>query len=319
MTLSKYNELMQNIVVTEDMKSRILRNIELELDGRDVLGGDERKRSREDGIGSNGGSSNDIEKVISIDEADNEKKIRNFGDSLRGRWATYVAAALVFILSGIVVKSIIGDPSHSSSTAVMSEDSYKPKPAPAVTEEAAASEEAIDEAEPINESEPIGAAKDAADDVAKDTAEGAAVTESTGRFEYEEKATLATEYSIGNAPAVFHLAQVKNVSGDDIEPPYYAEFYQGDAKLKSIYLSENMMRMSMGVDETFGLVWGCLLENETEDVRIVVTDQKSPDKKVLFEKTYTMDELKASASALPAGYSSEKQLSDLFDVGVITE
>ena len=118
---------------------------------------------------------------------------------------------------------------------------------------------------------------------------------------------------------MFHLAQVKNVSGDDIEPPYYAEFYQGDAKLKSIYLSENMMRMSMGDGETFGLVWGCLLENETEDVRIVVTDQKSPDKKVLFEKTYTMDELKASASALPAGYSSEKQLSDLFDAGVITE
>ena len=193
-----------------------------------------------------------------------------------------MAAALVFILSGIVIKSIIGDPSHSSSIPMMSEDSYDPTPAPAAAEEAA-------------------------------------VTESAGRFEYEEKATLATEYSIGNAPAVFHLAQVKNVSGDDIEPPYTAEFYQGDAKLKSIYLSENMMRMSMGDGETFGLVWGCLLENETEDVRIVVTDQKSPDKKVLFEKTYTMDELKASASALPAGYSSEKQLSDLFDAGVITE
>ena len=311
--MSKYNELMQNIVVTEDMKSRILRNIELELDGRDVLGGDERKRSSESGIGSNGGGSNDIEKVISIDEAGNEKKIRSFGHALRGKWSIYVAAALVFILSGIVIKSIIGDPSHSSSIPMMSEDSYDPTPAPAAAEEAAASEE------PINESEPIGAAKDAADDVAKDTAEGAAVAENTGRFEYEEKATLATEYSIGNAPAVFHLAQVKNVSGDDIEPPYYAEFYQGDAKLKSIYLSENMMRMSMGDGETFGLVWGCLLENETEDVRIVVTDQKSPDKKVLFEKTYTMDELKASASALPAGYSSEKQLSDLFDAGVITE
>ena len=315
--MSKYNELMPNIVVTKDMKSRILRNIELELDGRDVLGGDDRKRSREDEDESNGSSGNN-QKITFIDEVGEKKNIRSFGHALRGRWAIYVAAVLVFILSGIVVKSIIGDPSHSSSTAVMSEDSYKPKPAPAVTEEAA-SEEAIDEAEPINESEPIGAAKDAADDVAKDTAEGAAVKESAGRFEYEEKATLATEYSIGNAPAVFHLAQVKNVSGDDIEPPYYAEFYQGGAKLKSIYLSENMMRMSMGVDETFGLVWGCLLENETEDVRIVVTDQKSPDKRVLFEKTYTMDELKASASALPAGYSSEKQLSDLFDAGVITE
>ncbi len=312
MTLSKYNELMQNIVVTEDMKSRILRNIELELDGRDVLGGDERKRSREDEDESNGSSGNN-QKITFIDEVGEKKNIRSFGHALRGKWSIYVAAALVFILSGIVIKSIIGDPSHSSSIPMMSEDSYDPTPAPAAAEEAAASEE------PINESEPIGAAKDAADDVAKDTAEGAAVAENTGRFEYEEKATLATEYSIGNAPAVFHLAQVKNVSGDDIEPPYYAEFYQGDAKLKSIYLSENMMRMSMGVDETFGLVWGCLLENETEDVRIVVTDQKSPDKKVLFEKTYTMDELKTSASALPAGYNSEKQLSDLFDAGVITE
>lgn len=310
--MSKYNELMQNIVVTEDMKSRILRNIELEFDGRDVLGGDDRKRSREDEDESNGSSGNN-QKITFIDEVGEKKNIRSFGHALRGKWSIYAAAALVFILSGIVIKSIIGDPSHSSSIPMMSEDSYDPTPAPAAAEEAAASEE------PINESEPIGAAKDAADDVAKDTAEGAAVAENTGRFEYEEKATLTTEYSIGNAPAVFHLAQVKNVSGDDIEPPYYAEFYQGDAKLKSIYLSENMMRMSMGVDETFGLVWGCLLENETEDVRIVVTDQKSPDKKVLFEKTYTMDELKTSASALPAGYNSEKQLSDLFDAGVITE
>ncbi len=281
MTLSKYNELMQNIVVTEDMKSRILRNIELEFDGRDVLGGDERKRSREDEDESNGSSGNN-QKITFMDEVGEKKNIRSFGHALRGKWSIYAAAALVFILSGIVIKSIIGDPSHSSSIPMMSEDSYDPTPAPAAAEEAA-------------------------------------VTESAGRFEYEEKATLATEYSIGNAPAVFHLAQVKNVSGDDIEPPYYAEFYQGDAKLKSIYLSENMMRMSMGDGETFGLVWGCLLENETEDVRIVVTDQKSPDKKVLFEKTYTMDELKASASALPAGYSSEKQLSDLFDAGVITE
>lgn len=279
--MSKYNELMQNIVVTEDMKSRILRNIELEFDGRDVLGGDDRKRSREDGDESNGSIGNN-QKITFIDEVGEKKNIRSFGHALRGKWSIYAAAALVFILSGIVIKSIIGDPSHSSSIPMMSEDSYDPTPAPAAAEEAA-------------------------------------VAESTGRFEYEEKATLATEYSIGNAPAVFHLAQVKNVSGDDIEPPYYAEFYQGDVKLKSIYLSENMMRMSMGDGEMFGLVWGCLLENETEDVRIVVTDQKSPDKKVLFEKTYTMDELKASASALPADYSSEKQLSDLFDVGVITE
>ena len=41
MTLSKYNELMENIVVTEDMKSRILRNIELELDGDDAEKGND--------------------------------------------------------------------------------------------------------------------------------------------------------------------------------------------------------------------------------------------------------------------------------------
>lgn len=316
MTLSKYNELMQNIVVTEDMKSRILRNIELELDGRDVLGGDERKRSREDGIGSNGGSSNDIEKVISIDEADNEKKIRNFGDSLRGRWATYVAAALVFILSGIVVKSIIGDPSHSSSTAVMSEDSYKPKPAPAVTEEAAASEEPVDAAEAIEgDASSDSAVKAAGEAEVKDDA----AIQSGARFEYEEKVTLVKEYSADKKLSVFHIAQVKNASEKDAELSCYTECYQGNEKLQQIYSGENMTGKTMGINETYGIIIGYSLKNDTDDVSFVVIDRNSPDKKVLFEKTYTMDELKGNSSVLPSDYIEEEQLGGLFDEGVKTK
>ena len=314
MTLSKYNELMQNIVVTEDMKSRILRNIELELDGRDVLGGDERKRSREDGDERNGGS-NDIEKVISIDEAGNEKKIRNFGDSLRGRWATYVAAALVFILSGIVVKSIIGDPSHSSSTAVMSEDSYKPKPAPAVTEEAA-SEEPVDAAEAIEgDASSDSAVKAAGEAEVKDDA----AIQSGARFEYEEKVTLVKEYSADKKLSVFHIAQVKNASEKDAELSCYTECYQGNEKLQQIYSGENMTGKTMGINETYGIIIGYSLKNDTDDVSFVVIDRNSPDKKVLFEKTYTMDELKGNSSVLPSDYIEEEQLGGLFDEGVKTK
>lgn len=303
MTLSKYNELMQNIVVTEDMKSRILRNIELELDGTDVFGGEKRDRSSENGIGSNGGSSNDIEKIISIDEADNEKKIRNFGDSLRGRWATYVAAALAFILSGIVVKSIIGDPSHSSSTAVMSEDSYKPKPAPAVTEEAAASEEPVDAAEAIE------------GDASADSAVKAA---GEAEVEYQEKITFAKEYSVNHNLAVFHLAQVKSISDDIMESSYYVECYQGDHRLDSIYMSGNMT-IAMKSGNSYGFIWGYTLKNETDDVRLVVIDRNSTGKEVLFDKTYSVAELKKNALVLPADYSKEEQFGELFDEGVIVE
>ena len=302
MTLSKYNELMENIVVTEDMKSRILRNIELELDGDDAEKGND--------------------KVTQVDFTEGKKSESTvISSAMRGRWASLAAAALVMVLSGIVVKSVIGDPSHSGSTAVMSEDSHDAAPAHEVMEGAAA-EEAMDATDSFANDKSADSAKPSAVDsgiAAAGEAKDEAVAESVARFEYEEKTTLVAEYSIGHTPAVFHLAQVKNVSGDNIAPPYYTEFYQGNVKLRSIYLSDNMMRMSMGADETFGLVWGCLLENETDDVRLVVIDQKSPDKDVLFEKTYTMDELKAAASALPADYSREEQLSELFDDGVITE
>lgn len=287
--MSKYNELMENIVVTEDMKSRILRNIELKLDGYDAEEGND--------------------KVIQADFTEgkkNESKV--ITRAMLGRWASLAAAAMVFVLGGIVVKSIIGDPSHSSSTAVMSEDGRDAAPVHEVIEGAAA-----DEAKDMSEDEAVVA------EGAADMAEDEAAAESTVRFEYKEKTTLVAEYSIGHKPTVFHLAQVKNVSGGDIAPPYYAEFYQGDVKLESIYLSENMMRMTMGAGETFGLVWGCILENEKDDVSLVVIDKKGPDKKVLFEKTYTISELKAAASALPADYSWEEQLSELFDKGVITE
>ena len=301
--MSKYNELMQNIVVTEDMKSRILRNIELELDGTDVFGGEKRDRRSESGIGSNGGGSNDIERVISIDEAGNEKKIRNFGDSLRGRWAIYVAAALVFILSGIVVKSIIGDPSHSSSTAVMSEDSYKPKPAPAVTEEAAASEEPVDAAEAIE------------GDASADSAVKAA---GEAEVEYQEKITFAKEYSVNHNLAVFHLAQVKSISDDIMESSYYVKCYQGDHRLDSIYMSGNMT-IAMKSGNSYGFIWGYTLKNETDDVRLVVIDRNSTGKEVLFDKTYSVAELKKNALVLPADYSKEEQLGELFDEGVIVE
>lgn len=265
MTLSKYNELMENIVVTEDMKSRILRNIELELDGDDAEKGND--------------------KVTQVDFTEGKKsESKVISSAMRGRWASLAAAAMVLVLSGIVVKSVIGDPSHSGSTAVMSEDSRDAAPAHEVMEGAAAGE-----------------------------AEDEAVAESAARFEYEEKTTLVAEYSIGHTPTVFHLAQVKNVSGDDTRLSCDVECYQGNVRLKPVYMSGNVTG-EMDFNATYGFVWGCTLVNNTDDVKVVVKD-----KNILFEKTYTMDELKTASAALPANYSREEQLSELFDEGVITE
>ena len=61
------------------------------------------------------------------------------------------------------------------------------------------------------------------------------------------------------------------------------------------------------------------LKNDSDDVSFVVIDRNSPDKKVLFEKTYTMDELKGNSSVLPSDYIEEEQLGGLFDEGVKTK
>lgn len=142
MTLGKYNELMENIVVTEDMKNRILHNIEIELDGENSGDGKE---------------SND--NVISIDNAIENKKVRKFDRGIRGRWASYAAAVLVLLLSGVVVRSVIGDSSHSNSSSVMGDASADAAPAQEAMEEAA-SEEPMDNSWQIDSAEPV--AKDSA-------------------------------------------------------------------------------------------------------------------------------------------------------------
>ena len=142
---------------------------------------------------------------------------------------------------------------------------------------------------------------------------------SASRFEYEEKITVVADYSIGHKPTVFHLAQVKNVSGEAIKAPYYAECYQGDTKLSGIYLSQNMILGTMEPDETYGIIWGFTLENETDDVRITIIDQKDPEKTVLWDQTYPISEILENHKQLPSDYNRERQLSELFDEGVITE
>lgn len=142
--------------------------------------------------------------------------------------------------------------------------------------------------------------------------------EALEKYAYEEKYTLEAAYSIGHKPTVFHLAQITNLTDEEIGSLYYTEFYQGDVQLDSIYLSR-VMQHQMAPGDTFGMIWGCYLENETDDVRIVVIDQKSYDKEVIFDKTYTMKEIKDSVKYIPDGYKTESMLNELFDDGVITE
>ena len=100
MTLGKYNDLMNNIVVTEDMKNRILQNIEDELDGNTDT------------------KSNDKEKVSSTDK---KEKISFFHTQTYKTWLSVAAAVLIVTASGIAIKTVIGDGYRRHDSAAMSE------------------------------------------------------------------------------------------------------------------------------------------------------------------------------------------------------
>ncbi len=100
MTLGKYNDLMNNIVVTEDMKNRILQNIEDELDGNTDT------------------KSNDKEKVSSTDK---KEKISFFHTQTYRTWLNVAAAVLIVTASGIAIKTVIGDGYRRHDSAAMSE------------------------------------------------------------------------------------------------------------------------------------------------------------------------------------------------------
>ena len=86
MTLSKYNDLMENIVVTEEMKSRILQNIEKELEGTD-----------------NG------DKKANTDKREPEKKKTGFRIVNYRRWASVAAAALAVVALGLTARTVISN------------------------------------------------------------------------------------------------------------------------------------------------------------------------------------------------------------------
>lgn len=98
--MGKYNDLMNNIVVTEDMKNRILQNIEDELDGNTDT------------------KSNDKEKVSSTDK---KEKISFFHTQTYKTWLSVAAAVLIVTASGIAIKTVIGDGYRRHDSAAMSE------------------------------------------------------------------------------------------------------------------------------------------------------------------------------------------------------
>ncbi len=137
-------------------------------------------------------------------------------------------------------------------------------------------------------------------------------------FEYKEVMSLEAAYSIGHDATFFHLAEITNLTDKEVGSVYYTECYQGDEKLDGIYLSR-VMQQQWAPGETYGMIWGFILENETDDIRLVVKDARSYDQRVLFEKTYTIKEIQDASKNLPDGYRTEKDLNQLFDEGVITE
>ncbi|WP_143104464.1 hypothetical protein [Butyrivibrio sp. INlla21] len=138
--MGKYNDLMNNIVVTEDMKNRILQNIEDELDGNTDT------------------KSNDKEKVSSTDK---KEKISFFHTQTYRTWLSVAAAVLIVTASGIAIKTVIGDGYRRHDSATMSEGAMgnmtptqEAFEAPEGAAEAAAEEAAYEvPAEEINETE----------------------------------------------------------------------------------------------------------------------------------------------------------------------
>ncbi|MBO4457861.1 MAG: hypothetical protein J5802_09085 [Butyrivibrio sp.] len=93
--MSKYNKIMDNVVVTEDMKNRILQNIEKELDDTE----------------------ND-DKIVHIESMTNAT-LKNGSSSDKFsymRWVNLAAAAAVIVVSGVAVRNVILDSNTSSPT-----------------------------------------------------------------------------------------------------------------------------------------------------------------------------------------------------------
>lgn len=103
MTLSKYNDLMNNVVVTEDMKKRILQNIEKELDGNET------------------NSEKDDPKKSLSDLKTNKKVVSIFNNQSVRTLMNVAAAVLVVTVAGIAIKNISDDRVAGRDSAVMSE------------------------------------------------------------------------------------------------------------------------------------------------------------------------------------------------------
>ena len=140
--MSKYNNLMDNIVVSEDMKNRILQNIEKELD-----------------------STENNDKIVNIESITSEtlKNKSNSGKISNMRWVNLAAAAAVLVVSGIAVRNVVFNPGSSEATynnavkTEMKSDSIYPADR---SESEAAAEEALAEDEQYAEEASVEAVWD---------------------------------------------------------------------------------------------------------------------------------------------------------------
>ena len=215
--MGKYNDLMNNVVVTEDMKNRILQNIEDELDGNNVS------------------KSNDKEKVS---DTDNKEKVTFFRSQTYKTWLSVAAAVLIVTVSGIAIKTVIGDGYRRHDSAAMSEG-------------------AVGNMTPAQEA--FEAPKDAAEAPAEEAneAEEAAVT--------------------GNEPSVFKMtgqeADYVKLTGDDAEYSVIEETQIDDVTV-TVRGNGDMLSSAMWYDgsETFAVYYNEPVSKEvlTEAVEDVI-------------------------------------------------
>ena len=191
MTLSKYNEVMENLVVTEDMRKRLLSNVEKEMagNGLDVKEATDKK--------------SESDKAETIDDKPSEK---NSGKRKIIEFRRYAGVAAAFCVLAVgayaVIKVGVFDNKNSMS-ATSSYDAAETAMAPEaeyVTEtaatEAAAEEEAIEYAAGTTEEALDGLANDSVG-VLKESAEEQVGLMTAGPKLTEEDASLAnSKFSI---------------------------------------------------------------------------------------------------------------------------
>jgi hypothetical protein len=253
MTLSKYQDIMSHVQVDDEMKKRILQNVEKEL-GRE-----------------SDGKERDKETVTPVPAP--KKKIVDFR-----RYAAIAATFAVLLIGSYAVIQITGGIKNTSSTMSDSTSAPAASAEPAMTTEAPApameeAEEAVAEAAPYEEMSPYTATESAG--AANDSLEAAKMADIT--IKYENAVTTGNVWIIDNTEAnrkttIWGTATIRGAEKDteySLEIPQNAD----DSYLFRMVDKDGIYYESDAITLKEGYSISIFLEGEFDDVRMVIRDE----------------------------------------------